>query len=291
VVGFLSNTGRGLKSKFRFQLLPQVVDFVTSIAMTEASRRLKATNVRRILIDNTVLAHSVTHETSWVDTGKAHWGDIEIDTGYAARIPVHDDRDVREAAKSVRYLPGIANLARRGVIVLATSHEIQDEQWTQPSGRFRGYGLYDFSLFGNVKLETIKDPGYSVVFGSHLGFPSLEEQRKKRLGSKTDPLFRQLVSVLGPNNSQDAWHIATAEHNGCYCFLTMDFKLIRNVRAQARNAIIEGLRTKVLTPEEFGREFRIIPIPPRLFSYHNASYPVVHEMNWPDSKRQKPHRR
>ena len=90
-----------------------MVDFVTSIAMTEASRRLKVANVRRLLIDNTVLAHSVTQETAWVDTGKAHWGDFEIDTGYAARIPVHDDRDDSEAARSVRYLPGIANLARR----------------------------------------------------------------------------------------------------------------------------------------------------------------------------------
>lgn len=290
MVEFLSKTVRGLKSRFMFQLLPRVVDFVTSIAMTRASRRLKAADVRRLLIDNTVLAHSVTHETAWVDTGKAHWGDIEIDTGYAARIPVHDDRDEREVVRSVRYLPGIANLARRGLIVLLTSHELQDEQWTQPSGRFRGYGLYDFSLFGDLKLETIIDPDYSVVFGSHLGFPSLEEQRKKRLDSKTDSLFRQLVSVLGPNNSQDAWHIATAERNGCYCFLTMDFKLIRNVRAQARNVIIQGLRTKVLTPEEFGREFRIIPIPPRLFSYHNASYPVEHETNWRESKRQKPRR-
>jgi hypothetical protein len=176
VVGFLGKTARGLKSRFQFQVLPKVVNLATSIAMTDASRRLKAANVRRLLIDNTVLAHSVTHETAWVDTAKAHWGNIEIETGHAARIPVHDDRDEREAARSVRYLPGITNLARRGLIVLATSHELQDEQWTQPSGRFRGYGLYDFSLFDDLKLETIKDPDYSVVFGSHLGFPSLEEQ-------------------------------------------------------------------------------------------------------------------
>ncbi len=287
MVRTLRKTARDLKSRFRFRILPSMVDLLTSIAMTAAARRLRAANVQRLLIDNTVLAHSVTHETAWVDTGKAHWGDFEIDTGYAARVPVHDDLDDTEAARSVRYLPGIANLARRGYITLATSHELQDERWTQPAGRFRGYGLYDYSLLGNLKLETIKDPDYSVVFGSHLGFPSIKEQRRKRLESKTDPLYRKLVAVLGPNNSQDAWHIVAAENNGCYCFLTMDFNLIRNVRAQAKNETIESLRTKIMTPEEFGRKFLIIPIPPRLFSYHDASFPVVHEANWPDSKRQR----
>jgi hypothetical protein len=288
MIGFFSKSAHYLKSSFWFRLYPRVVDFVISISVSEATRRLKAANVRKLLIDNTVLAHSVTHETAWIDTGKAQWGDIEIDTGYAARIPVHDDGDIRDAARSVRYLPGIAHLARHELIVLLTSKELQDERLSQPSGRFRGYGIYDYSLFRDIKFETIRDSDYSMVIGSsYLGIPSIEEQRRKRLESKTDPLFRQLVSILGPNNSQDAWHIATAEHNDCYCFLTMDFKLINNVRAQAKNPIIERLRTKVLTPEEFGREFRIIPIPPRFFSYHNASYPVERKTNWKDSKRQK----
>jgi len=65
----------------------------------------------------------------------------------------------------------------------------------------------------------------------------------------------------------------------------MDFRLIRNVRAQAKNRVVRGLRTKILTPEEFGREFSIPPIPPRIFSYHDASYPVIHQENWPNSKR------
>jgi len=288
----LQRHARNLKSTILFIYLPRVVDSLTFIATLKASKKLKAENVERILIDSTVLAHGVTHETAWVDTGKAHWGDIEIDTGYAARIPVHDDRDDRDAARSTRYLPGIASLARRGHLTLATSCELRDEQWSQPVGRFRGYGLYDFSLFGNVKFETIKDPEYSVVYGAHAGLlkPSARAQRLERLEAKSDPLFQELLSVLGPNNSQDAWHIATAEHNHCYCFLTMDFRLIRNVRAQAKNKTIKSLRTHILSPEEFGRRFSIIPIQPRLFSYHNASYPVIHQENWPDSKRHRPKR-
>ncbi len=67
----------------------------------------------------------------------------------------------------------------------------------------------------------------------------------------------------------------------------MDFRLIRNIHAQAKNKIVKSLKTKVMTPEEFGRKFSIVPFSPRLYSYHNASYPVVHGTNWEKLKRQK----
>ena len=276
-----------LKGKFQFQILHKLVDLLNMAAQIKASRKIKNKKIGGILIDNTVLGHSITHETTWVSTGKKHWGNNEIDTGYAARIPVHSDHDDREAARSVRYLPGIANLAKRSLIALAVSKELQDEQWTQPVGRFAGYGIYDFSLFRDLKFETIEDPDYTMIIAPNLGAPSLKEQRRQRLESKTDPLYKSLITVLGKKNSQDVWHLVTAERNDCYCFLTMDFRLIRNIRAQARNKIVKSLKTKVMSPEEFGKEFSIVPIPPRLYSYHDASYPVMHETNWHNSKRQK----
>lgn len=118
-----------------------------------------------------------------------------------------------------------------------------------------------------------------------MGLPSLKEQRKERILSRTDPIFRELLRVLGPKSDQDAWHIATAEMHNCYCFLTMDFKLIRSMQAQSRNPTIAALRTKVISPEDFGKEFGIKEFMPRLLSYHEASYPVVHDTNWQDSKR------
>jgi hypothetical protein len=280
------------KDRFYYKVLPKVVDWLTSISVRRASKKLKIEKVKRLLLDNTVLHHGVTHETAWIATGPENWGDIEIDTGYAARIPVYDDSDRTDAGKSVKYLPGIVSLAKQGSISLAISEELQDEQWTQPVGRFRGYGIYDFYFFKDLKLEVIKDPDYTITIGpSHLGIPSLEEQRKRRLEAKTGPLYRSLVSVLGPKNSQDAWHITTAERNDCYCFLTMDFKLIKNVRAQSKNSAIKSLKTKVMTPEEFGKRFNLVPINPRLYSYHRADYPVKHDTNWPDSKRRKPSRK
>jgi hypothetical protein len=273
-----------LKGIILYKWFPYFIDFLTMIATSLAARMLRNKRVKLILVDNTILSHSVTHETAWVDTGVKKWGNNEIKTGYLARIPVHMDSDDRMAIRSIRYLPGLAHLARQSVLTLCTSEELEDERWTQPTGRFRGYGLYDHSMFGDIRFKKFEDPDYSMVIGQ--GYPSLVEQRRKRLERKSDELYRNLVVVLGRRNSQDAWHIATAEHNACYCFLTMDFHLIRTFRAQAKNNVISSLRTKVLTPEEFGKEFGIFPLPPRWFSYHNASYPVIYNTNWPDSERQ-----
>lgn len=276
---------QNFRGKLQFRILPRVVDFLTTLATWEASRKLQIANVKRVLVDNSVLAHGVTHETAWIDTGKALWGDTEIGTGYAARIPVYDDHDNTEIARSIRYLPGIVSLARRRYLKLATSSELRDEQLTHPMGRYRGYGYFDFSLFSDIKLELIEDADYTVVIGAFPGLPSVKEQRTRRIEEKNDPLFKDLVNVLGTTNSQDAWHIVTAERNQCYCFLTLDLRLIRNVRSKSKNEVIKSLKTRVLTPEEFGGKFRIMPIPPRLFSYHRALFPVIHEENWPDSKR------
>lgn len=275
-----------IKGRFLYSAFPGFVDFLTTVAMIPAARKLSKGKIGRILIDNTLLGHGITHETAWLDTGKAQWGDVEIDTGYAVRIPVHSEQDNSREARSVRCLPGIVNLTKRGLITLATSSELQDEQLPHPKGRYAGYGIFDYSVFQGLPIEAIEDQEYSVIISPSPGVPSLKEQRHKRLNKKTDPLYLDLVKVLGQNNSQDAWHIYTAERNECYCFLTMDFALIRNVRAQAGNKIIRSLRTKIITPEEFGREFSVTPLSPRLFSFHGATFPVLVMSNRVDSKRQ-----
>lgn len=221
------------------------------------------------------------------------WGNaIPIDTGFAARIPVHSETDDSEASRSVRYLPAIASLACDGTLSLYTSPELQDEQWTQPIGRFRGYGLYDYNLFSRTSVESLPDPSYSMQIGAKsLRFPSLIEQRRERLAQKSEPIFKKLVQILGPKNSQDAWHIATAELHGCFCFLTMDFRLLDTLRAQRNNPVVASLKARVMSPEQYGKLFGLPQISTRLYSYHAASYPVRAEMNWPNSQRQKRRRK
>jgi len=120
-----------------------------------------------------------------------------------------------------------------------------------------------------------------------LGLPSVEEARDQRLAQSTDPLFRSLVLQLGPRNSQDAWHIRTAEVNNMFCFLTMDFKLLKTMQACANTDPVRSLRTRVLTPEQLGNYLWLPPVSPTLLSFEDANSPIRPDLHWPDSKRQK----
>ncbi|TMO07815.1 hypothetical protein CWB60_07145 [Pseudoalteromonas sp. S327] len=272
--------------KIKYQLLPKLVDKYIELRNRCIEKKLRRRGVTSILVDNTVLFHGVTHETAWIPTGKKKWGETEVETGYLSRIPVHEKGCEERDYASIEYLPSIIDLAKRGMLELCLSDELNDEQWTQPMGRFRGYGAFDGSLFRGVNMRIFHDRDYTFVIGS--GSRSFEDQRIDRLASKSDPLYHELVRVLGRKNSQDIWHILTAERNSCYCFLTMDFKLIKNIEAQKNNPVVKSLKTRVLTPEKFGLELSLPPISPRFYSYHHADFPVNTKFNWHNSKRQKP---
>lgn len=275
-----------LKQKFQYKLLPKIVDKYIEFRNSCIEKNLRKLKVTSILVDNTVLFHGVTHETAWISNGRKKWGDTTIDTGYLSRIPVHRNGCEDREFSSIKYLPSIVDLARRGVFELCLSDELKDEQLTQPMGRFQGFGVFDRSLFKVLDMRVIHDPDYTFAIG--FGCRSLEEQRKDRLALKSDPLYHDLIRVLGKKNSQDIWHIVTAERNDCYCFLTMDFRLVKNLEAQKNNPVVRSLKTKVLTPEQFGLEVNLPSISPRFYSYHMADCPVNSELNWHDSKRQKP---
>lgn len=58
------------------------------MSTARARSRLGSTGKVRILVENTVLYHAVTHETGWVSTGAKSLGPHVRETGYAARMPV-----------------------------------------------------------------------------------------------------------------------------------------------------------------------------------------------------------
>ena len=201
------------------------------------------------------------------------WGDIEIDTFTTARVPVmYKQREF----DSVQYLPAIVSLANQNLIQLYSSWELRDEQWSQPTNRYRPLGIADYSLLQNVDIKLFDDSDYQYDFGSWISVPKKtpQQQRQKRLSEKDDPLYLGLLSVLGQKNSQDIWHLVTAEREGCYCLLTMDYRLIKTLESQKNNKFVKSLKTKVMTPEQLGKEWNLRPVHHRFFSYHGASTPV-----------------
>jgi len=279
-----------IRNRFYFRYLPKLVDWLVHLSNFEARRLIAKSQAHSILVDNSVLGYGITHETGWVSNGTVIWGDtVPIDTGYAARVPVHNESDQKSVARSVRFLPGIVDLAKSGSITLYRSFELQDETITHPTGRYSGYGLYDLSLFKDVPLTLIPDSSHSLTFGHQAGTgPTVKEQISSRRADilSSDPRAKELEKALGKKNSQDAIHIATAERNGFYCFLTMDFRLIDAINSQSGHPAIKKLKTKILSPEEYSQQFKIKPFHTRLFSFHKASFPVAYSENWANSDRQ-----
>lgn len=271
----------------RFRFAPCVSQWLIDLSTLRARHNLDKNEPIGILVDNTVLAHATTHETAWISTGPTQWGNQYINTGYSARISVHPTDSEQREFHHVQYLPGLISLCRHGHVRLHSSAELQDEQFRKPSGMFRGYGYFDHNLFNGVTLESVDGYVFPNLGPSWMKLPSAEDQQRNRLAERAaaDPEFASLVAVLGPKNSQDAWHIRTAELHGLYCFLTMDFRLIDTLEAQKGAKRIKGLKTRVMTPADFGKYVGLVAISPHVFSYNDASFPVRGDIAWPNGKR------
>lgn len=266
--------------------MPRFANWLVTLATYQARRTLNVSEPLSVLVDNSVLGHAITHETAWVSTGTSFWGGVHpIETGYRARIPVHPVDSQDPVYEHIKYLAGIADLARRGHLALKTSAELRDERFRQPGGRFLGYGSFDYSVLSTAPIESIDGFVGPTMGPSYLGLPSAAEQQRARLLRSGDELHAALVRVLGEKNSQDAWHIRTAERHGLFCFLTMDFKLVRLVRQQAHREPLRSLRTLILTPADLGQQLKVAPLPPHLFTYNNATFFVRADLSMPGGKR------
>jgi hypothetical protein len=269
---------------WRFKYVPHLVDSLVDISTRKARRRLGESRLR-VLLDNSVIGHSITHETGWVSTGDKKWGELDVPTGYAARICVYGPSSDSEIYKNVAFLPGISHLAKKEFLNFFTSNELEEEQSRQPSGRYTGYGYFDYSLLQGIHPEMIDERIWSTIGPIGMGFPGCKEQQQMRLNNYNDPLYIALVEKLGKKNNLDAWHICTAERHGLFCFLTMDLKLKRNFDSHAHKEPIRSLKTRLMTPSDLGAFLGLMPIAPKLFSYHGASWFVRPDLHWPDNRR------
>lgn len=275
---------RRLRARYQRRFLPWLGELAVKASTKRAEKTLAASGPISVLVDVTVLRHAVTHETAWVSAARDALGPMD-GPGYAARVPVHAPRSDSEDYRNIKFLAGVAHLAKLGHVKLYTSGELRDETFRQPVGRYKGYGYFDLSLFAEVKLESIDGIAFPTMGPKWMRLPSAEEQQRARLAASTDPLFRGLVERLGPKNDQDAWHIRTAEAHGMFCFLTMDYKLIRNVRSQAGGEPIKSLKTRIMTPRAFGEHFGLAQIPPHWLSYRDADCFVRPDLHMPGSRR------
>jgi hypothetical protein len=80
---------------------------------TRKSRTIcSPSNPLTILINNEVFSNAVTHDSAWISTGEHQLGNSVISTGYSARVPVHDPMNAAHDYRDLKYLAGIAHLAK-----------------------------------------------------------------------------------------------------------------------------------------------------------------------------------
>ena len=280
-----------LAQRIRHIAGPPLGNVLLAMTTYEAPKKLAAGIPIEILVDSSVLALAVTHETRWVSTGPHPWGAHMADTGYMARVPVRSKPNRRASHEAKRdyeevcYLVGLVHLARLGLILFKTAGELDVEQWKHPVGRFRGYGYFDYSLFNGIDIRSVDQMPEMSILPNWMNGPSWEDQQRERLKNSTDTLYQGVVKHLGSMHSQDAWHIRTAETHGLLCLLTTDYKLCRNFRQRSRQEPIRSLQTTVLTPAELGRRLGLRPLDPKYLSYEGASFPVRPDLSMPGDKR------
>ena len=262
----------------------KLVNGLLQLSTHKARSRLARSGPVTVLIDNSVLGHGRTHETV-NNMQKINWppGSEPEEVPIIYRAPIDFIQKDRELVyQNIRYLPGIAHLARLGFLMLRTSCELLSERNHQPIGRFRGKkGLFDYSLLENTNIESVD--GYDVpdcdleyfsnnptvdkfIYSTDIDplgmYPENKQKQRDRVSRSNDPLYKGLARILPKKANLDAWHIRTAEVHGLFCFLTMDFKLQRFFEQNRNNPSISSLRTKVMTPEQFGKYMAISPINP-----------------------------
>ena len=278
-------------------ILHNCFNLLIKLSLFLAKLFLKKHNIK-ILIDSCVISHGVTHKNEWVSTKEPKPGDPwdNIKSRYLARVPAYSRYSEIRLYRDVKYLVPIAQLAKLNIVELYTSKELFAERNHQPTGRYQGYSWFKYSLFdihkipsidGHDKIyfnpeemlnektrETLKKGYVSFKDIDPFGmYPDNREKQQLRLQSyaESNDLLNRLTKFLGQKSSQDAYHIYIAEKYGMYCFLTTDYKLVKQFRSMQSSKNALKINTKVMTPSEFAKRFMLVPIPPHWLSCRDKS--------------------
>jgi hypothetical protein len=254
-----------------------------------------------VLVDNTVHKHATTHLSGRVSTEIFPHGDGDIETFYFTRFPALDEEEIAgldpntspENSKiiamhdDVKFLSGIAYLARKGALKLCTSAVLMAERNYQQNRELLGIGYDDLNLLSDIELEPIDGYLLSEIGGDTSTFPYSKATVKSFLDNVNDQRYCDIKNALSAGDSQDAWHIRTAEKFGAICFLTMDYKLLEKLRKQMNVDPINSLKTYIWTPADLGKYLDLDRVSPNCMSYYRADGPVRNNVEILGQKRRK----
>lgn len=281
---------RSKRENLAFKYMPRIADWIMRrVAMSAREQFGNEAQPVGVLIDSCVRTHAVTHEEAWIDTGTVLWGGVHpINTGYIARVPVHAADNASKEYLDICYLGSLIALARFGTMKFFTSSELISEQLKHPPARFRTVGYSDYSILDMVEITSLDGERYDFITMGKLfeGDYRLAEAQQARIEANSDELHKAIMSCFKhQTHSQDAWHLRTAQVHGCRYLLTMDRKFVRLCEQHRSKLATAGIAVEVCSPTQLGEKLGLPKIPPWLFSYNNASFPVRSDLHMPDQKR------
>jgi hypothetical protein len=192
--------------------------------------------------DRVFLDTNVLHSSQVSLVVRAHGPKLFEYDGRQYEVDFRDLADLRlrdglkgEVRDEADLLPRVAELAKKGVIELITSDEVEMEKWGLPWSWGRR------TVMDGAKILRTDPPiEYSrVLMGPWDG---TREYRAKFIQSFSDRRFLEIAKACGAfdgpspktNTLWDAFHVWWAEAAGARYFLTLDFKLIKRAANKGR---------------------------------------------------------
>ena len=209
----------------------------------------------RVLVDNSVLHHSVEHQSAWLDIGVERWGGnngININTGRLAsrNIPIMI-KDTKGGQQS-KYIAALALAHIKGEWEAHTTDALDLERLGQPSNKFLGIGYASFSWFGKIKrVSNSTLSGFSCIFPSEL---TPNERFREFLASQADSEYLEIRNHLfevnrSDKSNQDAWHLFCVGLLKLDYLLTCDTALLGQIKSIRNQQFRKRLLKTVLLPK------------------------------------------
>ena len=204
----------------------------------------------RVYVDTNVLKFSATALQRYVPTKKKiKWGDKELEVVILEPRVVNPNLRIRNAELKgeADLLPRLAESSKQGKVHFVMQFEARAESWgipnmDSPTNQFYG-----------AEIQLIEAPFKCsrVVAGGR----KKEDHQYGFLQRVRHPRFDQLQKITGTlqgqnpknrNQLADAFHLWCAEHAGVEYFLTLDFKLQKQIYLSKHHVQVQIVRPSEL---------------------------------------------
>ncbi|TCM80495.1 hypothetical protein EV216_1206 [Rhodovulum steppense] len=211
----------------------------------------------RIALDTTVFQIANYERGAWYSTGKAMWGDFEIDTGFAGPMnPVFPTSQQEQ----IPFLYSLCELARNGTVTFVLLPTVEGEKAEAKDKHSRSLGCTP--LDHGIRYQQLEFSCTRMKFSHSVSWGPLTKRKEDEC--KFDIGRHSLIfhHLRGKSQQKDAWHLMICDAFGVDVFLTVDEKFIRSFRQIEERLVNLGFGTKVMTPKEFCEACNLRPTHP-----------------------------